>query len=199
MLEFVDMAKCCNVLGIGTVLLLAWMCSVKPRHVNIPLIIKSFVILVGTALLMLKTDVGGWVMQRVADGVSGLYSAANKGIEFIFGSLAKAEQPWGFIFAFQVLPIIIFFGAFMSVLYHFGIIQRVMRHINQLLQPILGTSGAETLCAASNSFLGQTEAPLLIKNYLKKMRWKIWMWLYDLRLQLRIYRMPLLRDNKKPF
>jgi CNT family concentrative nucleoside transporter len=73
------------------------------------------------------------------------------------------------IFAVKVVPIIIFFGALMAVLYHFGIVQIIVRFVAFIIRPILGTSGAETLCAAANSMLGQTEAPLLIKRYLNDM------------------------------
>ncbi len=158
-----------NVLGIITILTIAWALSAQRSNINYPLVAKGLLLHVIIAAVMLKTDIGGIAMQKIADGIAQLYAAADKGIEFVFGSLSKAQEPWGFIFAFQVLPIIIFFGAIMSVLYYYGIIQRTMLVVYRALRPILGTSGAETLCAVSNSVLGQTEAPLLIKNYLRSM------------------------------
>jgi len=158
-----------NLLGICSVLGVAWLCSYRRRAIDYTLVAKGLALHVGIAIVMLKTYTGGAIMQRVADGIASLYAAADKGIEFMFGPLSKAQDPWGFIFAFQVLPIIIFFGAFMNILYYYGIIQRAMWFLYRMLRPLLGTSGAETLCAVSNSVLGQTEAPLLIKNYLRGM------------------------------
>ena len=95
--------------------------------------------------------------------------AADEGLTFLFGNLTDASMPWGFIFVVKVLPIIIFFGAFMALLFHFGLVQKAIAGVNWLIRPLLGTSGAETLCAISNSFLGQTEAPLLVRHYLVNM------------------------------
>lgn len=158
-----------NVVGIFSVLAIAWAFSARRHDINYILIGKGLLLHITIAAIMLKTTFGGWAMQQVADGIGHLYAAADKGIEFVFGSLSKAQEPWGFLFAFQVLPIIIFFAAVMNVLYYYGIIQRMMLVLYRLLRPLLGTSGAETLCAVSNSVLGQTEAPLLIKNYLRSM------------------------------
>lgn len=158
-----------NIIGIVAVVAIAWALSARRQDINYTLIAKGMVLHIAIAAIMLKTPFGGWAMQKVADGIAQLYAAADKGIDFVFGSLSKAQEPWGFIFAFQVLPIIIFFGAIMNVLYYYGIIQRIMLVLYRVLRPLLGTSGAETLCAVSNSVLGQTEAPLLIKNYLRSM------------------------------
>ena len=98
-----------------------------------------------------------------------LYEAADIGIEFVFGKFADPTGPWGFIFAIKVLPVIIFFGAFMSLLFYLRIMQTLVMGINRVVRPLLGTTAPETLCAVANSFLGQTEAPLLIKHYLKDM------------------------------
>jgi len=169
MSELLHTVTALNLCGIGIVLAIAWICSVNPRRINYGLVAKSLGLHLLIAVIMLKTHVGGAAMQSVADGISQLYAAADKGIEFVFGSLSKPQQPWGFLFAFQVLPIIIFFGAFMNILYYYGVIQWTMWAMYRVLRPILNTSGAETLCAVSNSVLGQTEAPLLIKNYLTSM------------------------------
>lgn len=115
---------------------------------------------------MLKTVIGQRFILALAQGVGYLYQAADRGIEFVFGALASAEGPWGFVFAFKILPAIVFFSAFMAVLSYLGITQLLVRLLSFLVGPLLGTSGAETVCTVANSFLGQTEAPLLIRSYL---------------------------------
>lgn len=94
---------------------------------------------------------------------------SNSGSKFLFGPLAEIKDPWGFIFAFRALPTIIFFSAVMSGLYYLGVLQKVVKAIAWLMQKTLKTSGAETLSGTANIFMGQTEAPLLIKPYIKNM------------------------------
>ena len=121
------------------------------------------------AFFVLNTRVGYKIFDSLAAGFRRLYSFSDAGINFIFGNLIDPTALWGFIFAVKVVPIIIFFGALMSLLFHFGIIQLFVKLLGFLIRPILGTSGAETLCAVANSILGPTEAPLLVKKYLKGM------------------------------
>jgi len=95
-----------------------------------------------------------------------------EGAEFIFGDLAKSpgiEASLGHFFAFQVLPTIIFFASLTTILYHYGILQRVVKYMAKFVQKILGTSGAESLSVISNIFVGQTESPLVIQPYIEKM------------------------------
>ena len=158
-----------NIVGIVAVLLIAALFSHKRRFINLRLVVTGLALQMLIAFMVLGTSGGTAGLQLVASGVSKLYSCADEGISFIFGNLANPAMPWGFIFAVKVLPVIIFFGAFMALLFHMGIIQRVVAGINFLIRPLLGTSGAETLCAIANSFLGQTEAPLLVRNYLSGM------------------------------
>ncbi|MCK5632192.1 NupC/NupG family nucleoside CNT transporter [bacterium] len=158
-----------NFVGILVILSIAWLFSRKRSNINFKLVLSSLGLHFFIGFLMLKVKLGQKIVQGIAYGVSQLYLAADAGSSFVFGSLADPSGPWGFIFAIKVLPAIVFFGAFMALLFHFGIVQRVVAAISFLLRPILGTTGAETLCAISNSFLGQTEAPLLIKEYLKDM------------------------------
>lgn len=158
-----------NILGIFVLLAIAWLCSHNRSAINFKTIGASFLLHIALAFFVLRTSLGITLIEWVAAAVGQLYGAAESGIQFVFGALADSSGPWGFIFAFKVLPIIIFFGAFMSLLFHWGLVQRAVGAINYCLQPLLGTSGAETLCAVANSFLGQTEAPLLIKHYIKDM------------------------------
>lgn len=158
-----------NIGGIAVILLIAFLFSQKRSAINYKLVIHGLLIQFALGFLVLRTTIGHTVINIIAQGVTKLYQFADEGAKFVFGSLVDASGPWGFIFAFKVLPVIIFFGAFMAVLFHIGIIQRVVMVVSHIIRPLLGTSGAETLCAISNSFLGQTEAPLLVRHYLKNM------------------------------
>lgn len=158
-----------NIAGILVILGIAWLFSKNRKAINYRLILNALAIQFVIAFLVLKTEIGRSLLDKVAYYVAKLYEFADKGSAFIFGDLSNQFGPWGFIFGFKVLPVIIFFGAITSVLFYWGIIQYCVNMINRLIQPLLGTSGPETLCAITNSFLGQTEAPLLIRNYLQDM------------------------------
>ena len=121
---------------------------------------------------------GKEIFQSFSNGVAKFLSMSLYGAEFLFGNLVKTEHffpatnTWpgfGYLFAFAVLPTIIFFGGFMAVLYHYGIMQRVVEAMAKFMSWTMGTSGAETLSCAANIFVGQTEAPLLIKPFLNEM------------------------------
>lgn len=101
--------------------------------------------------------------------VGKLISFSETGAEFVFGSLARTDSSLGFIFAFRALPTIIFFSAFTAVLFHLGILQKIVRAIAWVMYRSMKSSGAESLSTASNIFLGQTEAPLLVKPYIPMM------------------------------
>lgn len=158
-----------SLVGIGAILGFAFLCSSNRKKISIRLIISALLMQCALALFIIKTSVGQMVFSAVSGGVESLYRFADQGCAFVFGSLADASGPWGFVFAFKVLPIIVFFGALMAVLFHIGVVQVVVRGMAFVIKPLLGTSGAETLSVAANSMIGQTEAPLLIKNYLPKM------------------------------
>lgn len=167
---FLEHNRYLNLVGIAAVIGLAWFCSAHRSKVKIKLIINAMILQFLIAYLALKTTAGKAVIQFIAHGVEYLYTYAAIGINFLFGNLAQSvNTPWQVIFAVQILPMIIFFGAFMALLFYFGIVQRVVAVLGYVIQPILGTTGSETLCAIANSFLGQTEAPLLIRNYLSTM------------------------------
>lgn len=159
----------CNVIGIVVVLAIAYFFSQHRTRISYRLVVYGLMLQFLIGFFVLKTAIGQYCVQTLASAVEQLYLFAEQGSKMVFGSLVDQTGPWGFLFAFKVLPVIIFFGAFMSLLFYFGIIQRVVMVVNFLVRPLLGTSGPETLCAIANSFLGQTEAPLLIRNYLKTM------------------------------
>ncbi|MDR3551384.1 MAG: nucleoside transporter C-terminal domain-containing protein [Candidatus Babeliales bacterium] len=166
---FIEYNRYMNILGIGVILLIAILFSQKRSKINYALVFKALLLQFAIAVLVLKTSMGQAVVASIAYGVGKMYTFADQGAGFVFGNLSNTDMPWGFIFAIKVLPVIIFFGAFTALLFHWGIIQLLVSGINSIIRPLLGTSGAETLCASANSFLGQTEAPLLVRNYLKDM------------------------------
>jgi CNT family concentrative nucleoside transporter len=166
---FLEYNRYCNVIGIAVVLGIAVLFSHNRRSINYRLVFNALLMQFFIGFIVLRTTLGQSVVQRLANGINVLYACAEAGSKFVFGNLTNAQGPWGFVFAVNVLPIIVFFGAFMAVLFHWGIIQRCVNVIRVVVQPLLGTSGAETLCAVANSFLGQTEAPLLIRHYLHSM------------------------------
>ena len=145
--------------------------SVKP-YLNAILIIALFTAPIANGIY------GKEIFQSFSDGVAKFLSMSLYGAEFLFGNLVKTEHffpasnTWpgfGYLFAFAVLPTIIFFGGFMAVLYHYGVMQRVVEGMAKFMSWTMGTSGAETLSCAANIFVGQTEAPLLIKPFLNEM------------------------------
>jgi len=158
-----------SMIGILVFLLIAFVFSNNKKKINPRRIVGAFLMQIIMAFFVLKTQIGHRMFMLLADGFRQLYMFADEGIRFIFGNLVDASGSWGFIFAVKVVPIIIFLSALMSLLFHWGVIQFLVRIISYLIRPILGTSGAETLCAAANSMLGPTEAPLLIKKYIKTM------------------------------
>lgn len=117
------------------------------------------------ALFVLKSSPGRWLFSVLNDAVVALLAFTNEGTRFVFGNLMDT----GFSFALNVLPTVLFFSSLMAVLYHLGVIQRVVLVLAWVMQRTMRTSGAETLSAAANVFVGQTEAPLVIRPYVAKM------------------------------
>jgi CNT family concentrative nucleoside transporter len=109
------------------------------------------------------------VFAAVGAGIKALITASDKGAEFVFGSLARVDGPSGFVFAFRALPPIIFVSAFFSVLYYLGVLQLLVKLMARVMMYLMGTSGAETLSVSANVFMGQTEAPLIVKPFVLKM------------------------------
>lgn len=121
------------------------------------------------ALFVLKFPLGVRALEWFANLVTQFLSLSKYGAEFLFGNLVKPEyiQSFGFQFAFLVLPTVIFFSSFMAVLYHFKLMQPIIEVVARIMMKTMKTSGAETLSSAANIFIGQTEAPLLIRPFLK--------------------------------
>ncbi len=158
-----------SIVGIVSLLALTTLCSTNWRAIRLRQVAIALGLQVAIALFILKTSIGIVLFDAIAAGIHALFGFAQQALTFMFGNLVQADGPWGFVFALKVLPVFIFFGALMGVLCHFGIVQCMVRVIAYGICPLLGTSGAETLSVAANTVLGQTEAPLLIKNYLSTM------------------------------
>src|SRR5690606_24598937 len=137
--------------------------AIKPRT-----ILGGLAIQIIFAFVVLKWEAGKEALQWLTFRVQDIINFANEGIGFLFGSLADGDQ-FGTIFAFHVLPVIIFFSALISVLYYLGIMQWFIKIIGGGLSKLLGTSKSESLSAAANIFVGQTEAPLVIRPFLPKL------------------------------
>ncbi|WP_294241742.1 NupC/NupG family nucleoside CNT transporter [uncultured Sphingomonas sp.] len=133
--------------------------AIRPRVVG-----AAFALQAGIAVLVLYVPWGKRVLQWLSGGVAGLLGYANEGTKFLFGALAS--DPLGRNFAIQALPVIIFFAALVSILYYLGIMQLVVRWLGGAIEKVIGVSKVESLCAAANVFVGQSESPLVIRPYL---------------------------------
>ena len=147
-----------SVLGIVVLLIIAVLFSNNRKAINLRTVLGALAIQIGFAALILYVPFGRDALQATANGVSNVIAYGNEGINFVFGGLADPSNA-GFIFAVKVLPIIVFFSGLISVLYYLGIMQVVIKVIGGALQAALGTSKAESMSAAANIFVGQTEAP----------------------------------------
>ena len=157
-----------SVLGIVVLLVIAVLFSNNRKAINLRTVLGALAIQIGFAALILYVPYGRDALQATANGVSNVIAYGNEGINFVFGGLANPSNV-GFIFAVKVLPIIVFFSGLISVLYYLGIMQVVIKVIGGALQAALGTSKAESMSAAANIFVGQTEAPLVVRPYIKNM------------------------------
>ena len=149
-----------GIFGIFIVLAIAFLLSGKRKAINYRTVLGGLAIQLVFAFIVLKWEAGRagleWFTLRVQDVIN----YANEGISFLFGPLANGEE-FGVVFAFQVLTIIIFFSSLISVLYYIGVMQWFIKIIGGGLSKLLGTSKTESMSAAANIFVGQTEAPLV--------------------------------------
>lgn len=156
-----------SLLGIATLFGIAYLLSARRQHVNWRTV--GFALLLQFVLggIALYFPLGVSILQMVSNAVSSVLNNAQDGIDFVFGSIGTFEM--GFSFAFHVLPVIVFFSSLVSVLYHLGIMGWLIRFIGGGLQRLLKTSQAESMSATANIFVGQTEAPLIVRPYIANM------------------------------
>jgi CNT family concentrative nucleoside transporter len=155
-----------GILGIIVILSIAFAFSSNRKAINLRIVGAAFALQIVIAAIVLFWDKGRAAIDWLSSGVLAVIGFANAGIDMVFGPLADTEIV-GFSFAINVLPIIIFFAALMSVLYHLRIMEWVVRIVGGALHKIIGTGTVESMNAAANIFVGQTEAPLVVKPYLR--------------------------------
>ncbi len=154
--------------GMALILLVAWLLSSNRKAISLRVTAAAFALQAGFAALVLVTPWGRAIIAAMSNGVTSLLGYAQAGIDFLFGNLAKPELG-GYSFAISALPVIIFFAAIVSILYYLGIMQLIVRWLGGAIQWITGISKVESLGAAANIFVGQSEAPLVIRPYLSAM------------------------------
>ena len=160
-----------GIMGIVVLLSIAYAISENRKEINYRTVLWGLGLQFIFAILILKTPIGRPIFSYVDKIISKLISFADKGSEFVFSSQVDnmGFHPAFESVAFRLLPTIIFFSALISILYHYKIIQFVIKHISRLMQKTMHTSGPETLSVSANIFVGQTEAPLMIRPYVNKM------------------------------
>src|SRR5438270_5803856 len=163
------MGRFTGILGLLTMLALAYAFSTNRRAINKKTVVWGLGLQVVFAIFVLKVEIGRVLFQKAGDAVNRLLSYAFVGSKFVFGELGAQGSPMGFFFAFQVLPTVIFIAAFFAVLYHYGIMQFIIKLAAKVMTRFMGASGAESLNVAASIFMGQTEAPLTIRPFLPEL------------------------------
>ncbi len=162
------MARFTGVLGILAVLLAAWLGSTGRKHIRWRTVMWGLSLQIVFAFLVLRFDFGQRAMFWAGGVVTKMLSATTAGTSVLFGKLGTPDTSLGSIFAFQVLPTIIFISAFFAVLYHIGVMQIIIRALAWIMLKTMRISGAESMNVAASIFMGQTEAPLTIRPFLSK-------------------------------
>lgn len=157
-----------SIAGMAVILLLAFTLSTGRRNIRLRVVGAAFALQASIAVLVLYVPAGKNIIEAMSTGVSNLLSYAADGTNFIFGPLASPEMG-GNSFAIAALPVIIFFSALISILYYLGVMQFIIKWVGGGIQKVTGISKVESLCAAANIFVGQSESPLVIRPYLAKL------------------------------
>jgi CNT family concentrative nucleoside transporter len=160
------MGRFTGILGLLTMLGLAYAFSTNRKAIRLKTVAWGLGLQIVFAIFVLKVDAGRRLFQAAGAAVNRLLAYSFEGSKFVFGELGKQGSSLGFYFAFQVLPTIIFIAAFFAVLYHFGVMQFIIKQVAKLMTRVMGASGAESLNVAASIFMGQTEAPLTIRPFL---------------------------------
>lgn len=159
-----------SICGILLLFAIAYLLSENRKKINLRIVLGAFSIQALLGAFILYVPIGRELLYGISQAVSNVIGYSNQGITFLFGNLVNfSVDGIGFIFAFKVLPIMIFFSALISVLYYLGVMQVVINFLGGALQKALGTSRAESLSATANIFVGQSEAPLLVRPFIASM------------------------------
>jgi concentrative nucleoside transporter, CNT family len=154
--------------GLAILIGIAYAFSKDRRNINWALVATGIALQIGFAALVLLTPWGSKVFQVLGEGFVRLTEFTREGSAFIFGDMVDLTK-YPFIFAFQVLPTIIFFASFMAIMYHLGVMQVIVRGMAWAITKVMKVSGAETTSVCASVFIGQTEAPLTVRPYISKM------------------------------
>ena len=160
------MPKLIGLVGIVALLAIAFLFSSNRKAINLRIVGAAFALQVVVAVFVLYSDWGSAVIDKLSTGVQAIIDFSQAGISMVFGPLADVDTI-GFSFAVKVLPVIIFFSALMSVLYHLRVMEWIVKLVGGFLHKVIGTGAIESMNAAANIFVGQTEAPLVVRPYLK--------------------------------
>ncbi len=158
-----------GILGLSFLLGVCYLLSSNRKKISWRLVCVGLTMQIVIAILLLKVPFINTGFEWLAERFAGFLNFSREGAIFLFGDLVENTTSFGFIFAFQVLPTIVFFSAISAILYYFGILQKVVYGLAWMLSKTMGLSGPESLSTAANVFIGQTEAPLIVKPYLEKM------------------------------
>src|SRR5207302_8518028 len=162
------MGRFTGILGLVMMLVLAFVFSTNRRAIRLKTVAWGLGLQIAFAIFVLKMEAGRLLFQKAGYAVNRLLSYSYAGSQFVFGDLGKQGSQWGFYFAFQVLPTVIFIAAFFAVLYHYGVMQFIIRQAARVMTRFMGASGAESLNVAASILMGQTEAPLTIRPFLPR-------------------------------
>ena len=163
------MGRFTGILGILTMLGLAFLFSTNRRAIRVKTVAWGLGLQFAFAIFVLRVDYGRRMFQAMGDAANRVLSYSFVGSEFLFGPLGKQSSNIGFIFAFQVLPVVIFICALFAILYHYGVMQFIIRIAAWAMTRFMGASGAESLNVAASIFMGQTEAPVTIRPFLPEL------------------------------
>ncbi|GAA5186844.1 NupC/NupG family nucleoside CNT transporter [Ferrimonas gelatinilytica] len=156
--------------GIAVLLLVGFIASTNRQAINLRTVGLAFLLQMGIGALVLYVPLGRRALEALSHGVHAVLDSGKAGIQFLFGNLVNfSVEGIGFVFALNVLPLVVFFSALIAVLYYLGIMQAIIRTIGGGVSRMLGTSKAESMSAVANAFVGQSEAPLVVKPYMPKM------------------------------
>lgn len=158
-----------GVIGMICIIGFCFLLSNNKKKIDWRLVTIGILLQLIFAIAVLKFESVAYVFDVVSTGVVKFLAVSEAGAQFVFGNFIDSSQSWGYVFAFKVLPTIVFFSAFTSLLYYLGILQKVVYVLAWIMSRTMRLSGAESLAAAANIFIGQTEAPLVVKPYLEKM------------------------------
>lgn len=153
-------------IGLAALIFIAWLFSSKRKAIDWRLVAVGITLQIIFGILITQVALVAKAFEWISEKFVIFLSFANEGAQFLFGDLATTE--FGFIFAFQVLPTVIFFSTVSAGLYYLGVLQKIVYGIAWIMAKTMRLSGAESLSAAGNIFLGQTEAPLLVRPFIKK-------------------------------